>query len=168
MSTQHCALKKEDDVMRTLKGVALAVMFLLPFAAGCMRPHGFHHGDMDTATERGIHEMEGLVDKTVKDPVKAERVKGYVKEIVQEAKLSIQQKREYHKKLYDLNANYNAPAEDFTKILDEQYNASMRSATKILGLRFKAKEELTADEWKALTDGMNKYRGRYWGDKSAS
>ena len=154
--------------MSTLKVLALAVILVLPFAAGCMRPHSFHHGDMEASTERGIHEMEELVDKTVKDPAKAERVKGYVKEIVHEAKLSLQQKREYHKKLYDLNANYNAPPENFTKILDEQYNASMRSATKILGLRFKAKEELTADEWKALTDEMNKYRGRYWGDKGAS
>jgi hypothetical protein len=37
----------------------------------------------------------------------------------------------------------------------------MRSASKILGLRFKMKEILTAQEWKALSDVMAAYRGRY-------
>lgn len=152
--------------MRTLKTIGLTALLGLMLTTGCMRHHGYHHGDMEAATQRGIHEMEELVDKTVKDPAKAERVKGYIKEIVQEAKSSIEQRREFHKKLYDLNANYNAPVEDFTQVLDESHNAAMRSATKILGLRFKIKNELTADEWKELTDGMNKYRNRYWGDQN--
>lgn len=151
-------------MMRTLKGLAPVAALLLLAAPGCMRHHG-HHGDPEAAAQRGVHEMEDLVDKTVQDPAKAERAKTLVKEIVQEVKLSYQQKREYHKQLYDLNANYNAPVEDFTKILDDAHNASMRSATKILGLRFKLKNELTADEWNTLVEGMNKYRGRYWGDK---
>ena len=151
--------------MRTLKRLVPVAALLLLAAPGCMRHHGYHHGDSEAAAQRGIHEMEELVDKTVQDSAKGDRVKALVKDIVQEAKLSFQQKREYHKQLYDLNANYNAPVEDFTKILDDAHNASMRSATKILGLRFKLKNELTADEWKALVEGMNKYRSRYWGEK---
>ena len=153
--------------MRTLKGLCLAALLVLILPAGCMRPHG-HYGGSEGAMERGTHEMEELVDKSVKDPAKAEVVKTLIKEIVQEAKLSNQQKREYHKQLYDLNARYDAPVEDFTKVLDDAHNASMRSATKILGLRFKIKNELTADEWKELIGGMGEHRSRYWGDKGGS
>ena len=151
--------------MRTL---GVVVVFALFVTTGCMRPHGHYQGNTQEATERGFHEMEELIDRTVKDTAKAEQVKGTIREIVQEAKLSHQQKRDYHKKLYDLNANYNAPVEDFTRILDEANNASMRSATKILGLRFKIKNELTADEWKELVEGMDKYQSRYWGARSGS
>lgn len=154
--------------MTVLRGLMAVTAILALTTGGCMRPYGHHHGNMEAATERGVHEMEELVDRTVKDPAKADRVKGYVKDIVQEAKLSYQQKRESHKKLYDLNANYNAPVEDFTRILDDSHNASMRSATRILGLRFRIKEELTPEEWKALVDGMNRYRGRYWEERSGS
>ncbi|MFM7842177.1 MAG: hypothetical protein ACKO9T_09925, partial [Nitrospira sp.] len=69
--------------------------------------------------------------------------------------------REQHQKLYELNANYNAAPEEFTKILDELNNGRMRTGAKILAIRFKIKEMLTADEWKALTDNLNAARGRY-------
>lgn len=37
----------------------------------------------------------------------------------------------------------------------------MRTASKILGLRFKMKALLTAQEWKTLSDGMAVSRSRY-------
>lgn len=123
--------------------------------------YGHGHGDMEAAAKRGVHEMEELVDKTVSDPAKAATVKGLVGEIVQEVKHSYTTKREHHRLLYTLNANYNATPEDFTKILDSSHNEVMRSAMKIVGLRFKIKEQLTAEEWKAFTDGMDRYGKRY-------
>jgi hypothetical protein len=76
-------------------------------------------------------------------------------------KQSYRQNREFHRKLYELNANYEATPEEFTKILDELNNSRMRSASKILGLRYRMKELLTAQEWKALSEGMMAARGRY-------
>jgi hypothetical protein len=70
-------------------------------------------------------------------------------------------RRAYHRQLYTLNASYTASSEEFTKILDEANNQRMRTATTILGLRFKMKELMTADEWKALSDQMLSYSSRY-------
>ena len=60
-----------------------------------------------------------------------------------------------------LNADYEAKPEQFTKILDEMNNARMASATKILGLRFKMKALLNAQEWNELTGAMDRTRKRY-------
>lgn len=129
---------------------------------------GYHHKkDAGHSVDRGINEMNALVEKTIQDPEKAKRVRAIVSDLVNEAKQVLQQNREFHRKLYELNANYEAAPEDFTKILDEMNNNRMRAATRILGMRFKLKELLTAQEWKALTDGMNASRGRYGYGKEA-
>ncbi len=84
-----------------------------------------------------------------------------VGEIVTELKAGREQERTYHRQLYTLNASYSATPEEFTKILDEANNSRMRTSAKILGLRFKMKELMTADEWKALSDRMLAYSSRY-------
>lgn len=149
--------------MNRVPMTGLFTAMLIVTLAGC----GGHHGsqrDGSGAMERGAKQMNELIDQSVKDSNKASRVKALVKEIVDEAKQSHDQRREVHGKLYELNGNYNAPPEDFTKILDEINHAHMRSATKILGLRFKIKEQVTPEEWRALTDGMKKYGDRYIGE----
>jgi hypothetical protein len=60
-----------------------------------------------------------------------------------------------------LNANYSATPEEFTKVLDDANNRRMQSATKILSLRFRMKDLMTAEEWKALSDQMLAYSSRY-------
>ncbi len=66
-----------------------------------------------------------------------------------------------------MNANYEAAPDQFIKLLDEQNNERMASATRILGLRFKLKTILTAQEWKDLTDAMDKTRSRYMPKKES-
>jgi Spy/CpxP family protein refolding chaperone len=56
---------------------------------------------------------------------------------------------------------YDATPEDFLKILDQLNNRRMKAATNILGLRFKMKDMLTAEEWKALSEGLTQARSRY-------
>lgn len=140
----------------------LSALFVVTLA-GC----GGHHGaqrDGSAAVERGTKQMNEMIDQSVKDPDKAARVKALAKEIVDEAMQSYNHRREAHRKLYALNADYNAPPEEFTKILDDINNDHMRSATKILGLRFKIKEQLTPEEWQGLTERMKKYGDRYAGE----
>ena len=149
--------------MNGVRRIGLLSALVIVTLAGC----GGHHGvqrDGSAAVERGTKQMNELIDQSVKDPNKASRVKALAKEIVDEAKQSHDQRREAHRKLYELNANYNAPPEEFTKILDDISNAHMRSATKILGLRFKIKEQVTPEEWQAITDGMKRYGDRYVGE----
>jgi hypothetical protein len=47
------------------------------------------------------------------------------------------------------------------KIIDEGNHQRMRTAAKILSLRFKMKDQMTADEWQVLSDRMRAYSGRY-------
>jgi thiamine biosynthesis lipoprotein ApbE len=139
--------------------------------AGCGRHHGmgpYGRGDMDAVGDKANREMSELIDKTVQDPERAKRARAIVAEIVEEVKQLYRQNRQHHRKLYELNENYQATPEEFMKILDEVNNSRMRSGAKILGMRFKLKELLTAEEWKALTDGMNKYRASYWHDKEGA
>ena len=151
--------------MKREKLFAIVALVTALTVAGCAtRHHGagsYGRGDMDSSVESGVKEMNALVDKAVQDPEKAKRVQAIVEEIVGEGKQSYQQNREFHRKLYELNVNYEAKPEEFTKILDELNNGRMRSASKILGMRYRMKELLTAQEWKALSEGMAAARGRY-------
>jgi hypothetical protein len=149
--------------MRTMQLAVLSLAGLLVLG-GCSSYH--HHGTMeggksDAYWQKGQQDMEGLIDRTVKDQAKAEQVKSIVGEIVTELKAGREQERAYHRQLYTLNASYQATPEEFTKILDEANNQRMRTSAKILSLRFKMKESMTADEWKALSDQMLSYSSRY-------
>ena len=102
--------------------------------------------------------MASLIDRTVKDQGKAEQVTSIVNDIVAELKASREQESAGHRRLYELNANYSATPEEFMKVLDDAYNQRMQSATKILALRFKMKELMTVEKWKALSDQMGASR----------
>lgn len=147
--------------MNIVRSVAFVAGML--FVAGCGHHGAYKHGGgmgHGHGADRGT-EVMAAVDKSVTDPEKAGRVKDALKEIMEEAKQSYKQNRELHRKLYELNANYNAAPEEFTKILDELNNGRMRTGAKILATRFKIKEMLTAEEWKAFTDNLNAARARY-------
>jgi hypothetical protein len=149
--------------MRAIQLFAWSIGGLLALT-GCSSYH--HHGMMEGAKgdaywQKGQQDMAGLIDRTVQDQDKAAQVKSIVGEIVTELKAGREQERAYHRQLYTLNASYTATPEEFTKILDEGNNERMRTAAKILGLRFKMKELMTADEWKALSDQMLSYSGKY-------
>lgn len=149
--------------MKTTKLMLFAMVAMTLTMAGCARHHGsgmgMHSGE--AALERGIAETNELVDQTVKDPEKAKQAKAILQDIIAEVKKSGQTSRSYHEQMTVLNADYNAKAEQFTKILDDMNNARMASSTKILGLRFKMRALLTTQEWNELTGAMDKTRKRY-------
>lgn len=147
--------------MNGVKSVAL-VAGLLVLIAGCGHRGGYHPGGMGEGygADRG-KEIMAAVEKAVPDPEKAKRVQEALKEIVEEARQFARQSREFHRKLYELNADYHATPEAFTKILDDLNNHRMRTGARILATRFKIKDMLTAEEWKALTDTLNAARARY-------
>ena len=151
--------------MNVVKSCALVAGMLL--VAGCGHHGAYHHGGgqgggmgQGHGADRG-KEVMAAVEKAVPDPDKAKRVQDALKEIMEEASQSYKQNREFHRKLYELNANYTAAPEEFTRILDDLNNNRMRTGVKILATRFKIKEMLTAEEWKAFTDNLNASRARY-------
>ena len=130
--------------------------------AGCSSHHHYGmHGKSDAYWQKGQEDMASLIDRTVKDQEKALQVKSAVNDIVTELKASREQERAGHRRLYELNANYAATPEEFNKVLDDANSRRMQSAAKILSLRFKMKDLMTAEEWKALSDQMLAYSGRY-------
>lgn len=150
----------------TLWLMAGAVTVLL--VSGCGGYHhgagGYGHGSMEAVGEKAEKDMASLIDRSVQDPDKAKRAQGVAGEIMDEVKRSYMQQRESHRKLYELNANYEAKQEDFMKLLDEAHNNRAQSGTKILALRFTLKDMLTPQEWKTLSDEMSNYRRRYQRD----
>ena len=149
--------------MKGIQGYVLGLVAVLALA-GCSSPH--HHGMAsegkgDAYWQKGQQDMASLIDRTVKDQGKAEQVKSVVNDIVAELKAGREQARAGHRRLYELNANYAATPEEFTKALDDANNQRMQSAAKILSLRFKMKELMTVEEWKALSDQMLAYSSRY-------
>lgn len=148
---------------RTVNG--LLVLGTLVVLVGCSSHH-HHHGMMgggksDAYWQKGQQDMEGLINRTVKDPEKAKQVNALVGEIIHELKASREQERAYHRDLYTLNASYTAAPDEFSKILNEANIQRMQSSAKVLSLRFKMKNLMTADEWQALSDRMIAYSGRY-------
>jgi Spy/CpxP family protein refolding chaperone len=149
--------------MKLASGAIVGLVAVLAFVS-CSSYH--HHGMMESGKseaywQKGQQDMEALIDRTVKDQGKAQQVKAIVGEIVKELKAGREQERDAHRQLYALNASYTASPEEFMKILDETNNQRMRRSSTILGLRFKMKELMTADEWKALSDEMLSYSSRY-------
>lgn len=134
-------------------------------SVGCSSHH-HHHGMMgggnsDAYWQKGQQDMEGLINRTVQDPEKAKQVNMLAGEIIKELKESRERERAYHRQLYTLNASYDAEASEFSKIINEANIQRMQSSANVLSLRFKMKNLMTADEWKALSDKMISYSGRY-------
>ena len=155
--------------MKRIQRYVLGLVAVLALA-GCSSHHHLgmaSEGKGDAYSQKGQQDMASLIDRTVKDQGKAEQVKLIVNDIVAELKASREQERAGHRRMYEMNANYAATPEEFTKILDEVNNLRMQSATKVLALRFKMKELMTVDEWKALSDQMLAYSGRYRHSESA-
>lgn len=142
---------------------------LLMLFTGCS---SHHHGNYSRAEgdywNRAGQDVSGLVEKHVHDPEKVKEVNTVMGEIITEIKSAREQHRRYHRALYELNANYSASPEEFTKILDELNNSRMRSSAKVLGLRFKMKGLLTAQEWAGLAEDLQNYGSRYYGKKMDS
>ena len=157
--------------MKQIQRYVLGLVAVLALA-GCSSPHhygmpGGGKGDADAYWQKGQQDMAALIDRTVKDQEKAGQVKSIVGEIVAELKASREHDRAGHRRLYELNANYAATPEEFTKVLDDANNLRMQSAAKILSLRFKMKDLMTVEEWKALSDQMLAYSSRYKHSESA-
>ena len=132
----HISRGGSDKPCSAIRPRIVAVLAL----AGCSSHH--HHamagkGKGDAYWQKGQQDMASLIDRTVKDQGKAEQVKSVVSEVVAELKVSREQERAGHRRLYELNANYAAIPEEFPKVLDDAYNQRMQSATKVLALRFK-------------------------------
>ncbi|OQW66334.1 MAG: hypothetical protein BVN29_07695 [Nitrospira sp. ST-bin5] len=149
--------------MIKMRWMVLSMVGMLALG-GCSSHH--HHGMMESGKgdaywQKGQQDMAGLIDRTVKDPAKATQVKAIVGEIVTELKAGREQERAAHRQLYALSANYAATPEEFTKVMDEANNQRMKTSTKILGLRFKMKDLMTAEEWKGLSDQMLSYSSKY-------
>lgn len=142
---------------------------LLVLFTGCS---SHHHGNYSRAQgdywNKAGQDVSGLVEKHVQDPEKVKQVNVVMGEIITEIKSAREQHRQYHRALYELNANYAASPDEFTKILDELNNSRMRSSAKILGLRFKMKGLLTAQEWAGLSEDLQNYGSRYYGKKTDS
>ena len=138
--------------------------------AGCSSPHHYGMsggGKGDAYWQKGQQDMAALIDRTVKNQEKAGQVKSIVGEIVTELKTSRERDRAGHRRLYELSANYATTPEEFTKALDDANNLRMQSATKILSLRFRMKDLMTVEEWKALSDQMLAHSSRYKHSESA-
>ncbi|TKB58091.1 MAG: hypothetical protein E8D49_11900 [Nitrospira sp.] len=149
--------------MKRVYGYVLGLVVVLALA-GCSshRHHGMaSEGKSDAYWQKGQQDMAALIDRTVTDQAKAGQVKSIVGEIVTELKASREQDRAGHRRLYELNANYSAAPEEFTKALDDANNRRMQSASKILSLRFRMKDLMTAEEWKTVSDQMLAYSSRY-------
>jgi hypothetical protein len=153
----------EVDMKRMFSGVLGVVAAAL--LAGCSSYHSHHKmmggGGSDAYWQKGRQDMAALIDRTVKDPDKAKQVNEIVGEIVNQLKAGREQERGYHRQLYTLNGSYTATPADFTKILNEAGQQRMATSANILTLRFKMKNLMTEDEWKALTDQMLSYSGKY-------
>lgn len=147
------------------RSLILLVGLILTGLGGCSSHHpgSYDRGKGDYYWNKAGKDVNGLVEKHVKDPEKVKQVNVVMGEIITEIKSAREHQRQYHRTLYELNANYAAPPEEFTKILDELNNSRMRSAAKVLGLRFKMKGLLTAEEWTALSEELKGYGSRYYG-----
>ena len=145
--------------MNQAKVLVVLLSLVLFSVIGCSRHHQGRPGAFgEPTTQEVVSQVKRVVEENVKDPAKANQVQALIQAIVQEVKRSSQEARGFHEQLAALNANYDAPAEQFTKILDQLNNARMESAAKILRTRFKIKELLTREEWKKLDDAMLKAR----------
>lgn len=147
---------------RMVNGLLVAIGLVVLIGCSSYRHHHGMAGDKsDAYWQKGRHDMEGLINRTVQDPEKAKQVNAIVAEIINELKAGREQERAYHRQLYTLNTSYTADPAEFSKILNEATVQRTQSSAKVLSLRFRMKDLMTEDEWKTLTDKMLSYSGRY-------
>jgi uncharacterized coiled-coil DUF342 family protein len=145
--------------MNQTKMLLVVLSVMVASMVGCSRYHQGRPGASgQPASQEVVSEVKRVVEENVKDPEKSNRVQALVQNIIKEVNRSAQETRGFHEQLAVLNANYDAPPEQFTKILDALNNGRMESAAKILQTRFKIKELLSREEWKNLNDAMLKSR----------
>ena len=150
--------------MRYRSLVALLAVFATGLTGCSSHHHGsYGHGKGDYYWSKASQDVTGLVEKHVKNPETAKQVNVVMGEMITEIKSAREQHRQSHRALYELNANYTATPEEFTKILDDLNNNRMRSSARMLSLRFKMKGLLTAEEWTGLSDELKRYGSRYYG-----
>ncbi len=132
--------------------------------AACATPHRMraqHADDMRFSAEKRVKQVVEVVEQAIQDPEKVERIKARLSDIAEEVRHAYKTTRAYHRGLYELNTNYEATPEDFTRILDELNANRMRTGARILRMRFDIKEMLTAQEWAVLNEGFKALRSRY-------
>ncbi len=149
--------------MKIASQFTLVVVIALLMAA-CAGPHrmkAHHGGEMRSSAEKRVKQVMEVVEQAIQDPEKVKRIKARLSDIAEEVRHSYKTTRAYHRGLYELNTNYEATPEDFTKILDELNANRMRTGARILRMRFDIKEMLTAQEWAVLNEGFKALRSRY-------
>ena len=147
------------------RSLVVLIGVLVTGLTGCSSHHhgSYGHGKGDYYWSKASQDVNGLDEKHVKNPETAKQVNTVMGEMITEIKSAREQHRQSHRALYELNANYAATPEEFTKILDELNNNRMRSSARMLSLRFKMKSLLTAEEWSALSEELKRYGSRYYG-----
>ena len=108
-------------------------MLLCATVAACTSPH---HGEMGQRSnerhwEQAQADIAALVARHVTDPHKEGDARAVTEDIVKEIRESRERSRQYHRQSYELNAQYEATPEEFTKILDDMHNSRMQSAARI-------------------------------------
>ncbi len=96
----------------------LLVGLLAVGLTGCSHHHGsYGHAKGDYYWSKASQDVSGLIDKHVKNPETAKQVNVVMGEMITEIKSAREQHRQSHRALYELNANYSASPEEFTKIV---------------------------------------------------
>lgn len=149
--------------MKSLKLISLLGVFLILVGAGCSRPHRYwKSGDDDRKTDRLARQAASLIEKTVQDRDRADRVKALVAELIEAGTESYQHNRYYRRQFQVLNAKYDATPEEFGSVLNEIQTNLNKTAAKIVELRFKIKEQLKEEEWKVLSKYFDRHGERHW------
>ncbi len=151
--------------MEALKRISLFSVFVILVAAGCsqhQRAGYWGNGENDRKMDRLARHAASLIEDTVQDRDRADQVKALVTELIQVGSGASRQNADYHQRVHTLNAKYDTTPEEFGSVLDEMQTTLTRTAAQIVDLRFKIKEQLTEEEWNALSKQVDRHGDRYW------
>ena len=137
--------------MRKLSKNTVAFLVVLPFVVAFFVSCSSSPKKVEL-TDETTQEWNAAVEKTLKEPERAAKLKQLGQQLI-DVSASIQQDvQTFNQQAMALHENYDATHEELQKLVDEFSQNRNPKFVEYRDIIFAMRSEVSADEWKALTD----------------
>jgi len=137
--------------MRLTSRYAIALLLALPLVLFLFVSCSSSPKKVELSVET-VQEWNAAVEKTIKDPLRADALKQLGRQLIDVSR-SIQQDVEaFNQQAMALNEKYDATHDELQQLIDEFSAQRNPKFAEYRDLIFAMRSEVSAEEWKALTD----------------
>lgn len=137
---------RKVSVLKT-SGLALLIPIILSLIVTCSST-----SEQFSFSSSTVDEWNALVDKTIPEQDRAAKVKNLGKQMIDLANTMTQEYENLNASFVKLNENYNTTREDAKTVLGDFLETRKTTFGNYRDIIFAMRSEVSAEEWKKLTD----------------